>query len=40
MTENQYKRANMAVFPILLTLVLLNSGMLLAMLVLDSATIN
>ena len=40
MTENQYKRANMAVFPILLTLVLLNSGMLLAMLVSDSATIN
>ena len=40
MTENQYKRANMAVFPILMTLVLLNSGMLLAMLVSDSATIN
>lgn len=40
MTENQYKRANMAVFPILLTLVILNSGMLLSMLVSGSATIN
>ncbi len=40
MTENQYKIANMAVLPILLTLVLLDSGMLLAMLVSDSATIN
>ncbi len=40
MTENQYKRANMAVFPILLALILLNSGMLLTILVSGSATIN
>ena len=40
MTENQYKRANAAVFPILLALVLVNAGLLFAIAVSGNATIN
>lgn len=40
MTEKQYKRANMAVFPILLVLVLLNACLLSAIVLSGNATVN